>query len=461
MAHARRLRPRGGVIGIFGVPTVHEDDALRAVRAASEARDALLELRHELERDSEIAIALRSGVNTGDVVADTAAARTLVAGDAVNVAARLQQAADPGEILLDEQTERLVRDAVRTERVDPAALEGNRPRVGVAAARTGSRSARLPATARDSARRTDGRARAAAALLRTGGGAAGRQALHDPRPCRHRQDEAREGARSVPSAKKRRCFRGTARPTARGSRSGRSARSSGRSATLRRRSTAKGTPTRSPTEFFGAVGLSGRETTNEETLWAARKLFEALARRRPLVVLLEDAHWAEPAVLDLVEHIVEWSSDAPIVFVCLGRSGASGRRGPGWPVAERTWLRRPGAALRPGNRRVDRRASRRDRALRRNAFSDRCDGGGQSALHRADARDGRRAGCRRRRRGPHPADDPRAARGTARAAWPRRAVDPRAGRGDRQGVQPERAHGARPEGGVAGGGRRTREPRAA
>ena len=112
----------GGVIGIFGVPTVHEDDALRAVRAASEARDALLALRHELERDSEIAIALRSGVNTGDVVADTAAARTLVAGDAVNVAARLQQAADPGEILLDEQTERLVRDAVRTERVDPDAL---------------------------------------------------------------------------------------------------------------------------------------------------------------------------------------------------------------------------------------------------------------------------------------------------------------------------------------------------
>ncbi len=111
----------GGVIGIFGVPTVHEDDALRAVRAASEARDALLELRHELEHDGDIAIALRSGVNTGDVVAGTAA-RTLVAGDAVNVAARLQQAADPGEILLDEQTERLVRDAVRTERVDPDAL---------------------------------------------------------------------------------------------------------------------------------------------------------------------------------------------------------------------------------------------------------------------------------------------------------------------------------------------------
>src|SRR5215207_3368603 len=103
----------GGVIAIFGVPTIHEDDALRAVRAASEARDALLELRHELERDWDIAIALRSGVNTGEVVAGTAA-RTLVAGDAVNVAARLQQAADPGEILLDEQTERLVRDAVRT-----------------------------------------------------------------------------------------------------------------------------------------------------------------------------------------------------------------------------------------------------------------------------------------------------------------------------------------------------------
>src|SRR5918994_3484065 len=113
----------GGVIGIFGLPTVHEDDALRAVRAATEARDALLELKPELERDWNVTVALRSGVNTGEVVAGNTAAHAIVAGDAVNVAARLQQAADPGEILLDEQTERLVRDAVRTEQVDPAVLK--------------------------------------------------------------------------------------------------------------------------------------------------------------------------------------------------------------------------------------------------------------------------------------------------------------------------------------------------
>ena len=97
-------------------------------------------------------------------------------------------------------------------------------------------------------------------------------------------------------------------------------RSSSRSATCRRRSTARRDADAIAERILGAVGLSGQQTTNEETFWAARKLFEALARRRPLVVLLEDAHWAEPALLDLVEHIVEWSSDAPIVFVCLGRS---------------------------------------------------------------------------------------------------------------------------------------------
>ena len=87
--------------------------------------------------------------------------------------------------------------------------------------------------------------------------------------------------------------------------------------------------------ILGAVGLSGQQTTNEETFWAARKLIEALARRHPLVVLLEDAHWAEPALVDLVEHIVEWSSDAPIVFVCLGRSELVDER-PSWPAAGQT-----------------------------------------------------------------------------------------------------------------------------
>ena len=94
------------VMAVFGVPTVHEDDALRAVRAASELRDSLGSLNEELERDYGVSLQLRTGVNTGEVVVGEG--QTLATGDAVNVAARLEQAAEPGEILLGAETRRLV-----------------------------------------------------------------------------------------------------------------------------------------------------------------------------------------------------------------------------------------------------------------------------------------------------------------------------------------------------------------
>src|SRR5262245_54513437 len=98
------------VMAVFGIPQVHEDDALRAARAAAELRAAVREVQ------------LRIGVNTGEVVAGSG--ETLVTGDAVNVAARLEQAAEPGTILLGEQTYRLVRDAVNTEPVEPIIAKG-------------------------------------------------------------------------------------------------------------------------------------------------------------------------------------------------------------------------------------------------------------------------------------------------------------------------------------------------
>jgi class 3 adenylate cyclase len=103
------------VMAVFGIPQVHEDDALRAVRAAAEMSEALAELNEELERDHGVTIATRTGVNTGEVVAGTGG-QTIATGDAVNVAARLEQAAKPGEILIGEDTLRLVRDAVDPSR---------------------------------------------------------------------------------------------------------------------------------------------------------------------------------------------------------------------------------------------------------------------------------------------------------------------------------------------------------
>src|SRR6478735_5130796 len=78
------------VMAVFGVPFVHEDDALRAVRAADEMLAALATLNKELERDHALSLTVRIGVNTGEVVAGETE-QTLVTGDAVNVAARLEQ----------------------------------------------------------------------------------------------------------------------------------------------------------------------------------------------------------------------------------------------------------------------------------------------------------------------------------------------------------------------------------
>src|SRR5436309_4890577 len=106
------------VMAVFGVPNVHEDDALRAVRAAGEMREALAALNKELERDHGVSLAARIGVNTGEVVAGSED-QTLVTGDAVNVAARLEQAAAPGTVLIGAETMRLVRDAVLADPIEP------------------------------------------------------------------------------------------------------------------------------------------------------------------------------------------------------------------------------------------------------------------------------------------------------------------------------------------------------
>jgi class 3 adenylate cyclase len=100
------------VMAVFGVPLTHEDDALRACRAAVEMRDAL----------PELGIRGRIGVNTGEVVTGTS--ERLATGDAVNVAARFEQAAEPGEVLIGEATHALVRGAVLVEAVESLTLKG-------------------------------------------------------------------------------------------------------------------------------------------------------------------------------------------------------------------------------------------------------------------------------------------------------------------------------------------------
>src|SRR5262249_29680295 len=110
------------VMAVFGVPVVHEDDAVRAVRAADELGATIAELNPELERDYGVRLRPPVGVNTGEVVTGTE--ERLATGDAVNVAARLQGAAAPGEILIGAETLALARDAVAVEALDPVELKG-------------------------------------------------------------------------------------------------------------------------------------------------------------------------------------------------------------------------------------------------------------------------------------------------------------------------------------------------
>ena len=171
------------LVAVFGLPVLHEDDALRAVRAAVEARSALAVVNDELIRDYELGLDTRTGVNTGEVVGgDSPTGSTLATGDMVNVAARLEQRAQPGEIVIGEATYRLVRDAITVEELEPLELKGKsragvrvprrRPRAGCSGAR---------ATARVTDRRPLARAGRAARGVRRDAGVTDEQGRNRPR----------------------------------------------------------------------------------------------------------------------------------------------------------------------------------------------------------------------------------------------------------------------------------------
>src|SRR3954447_1233607 len=112
------------VMAIFGVPSVHEDDALRAVRAAKQIQRSVEELGEELVQAYGMQLAARVGVNAGEVVVADSPTGALATGMAVNLAARLEQAAAPGEVLLSEATWRLVRHSVDAEPLEPLVVKG-------------------------------------------------------------------------------------------------------------------------------------------------------------------------------------------------------------------------------------------------------------------------------------------------------------------------------------------------
>lgn len=321
------------IMAVFGIPTLHEDDALRAVRAAAEMRDALEHLNREFSAERGIRIAVRTGVNTGEVVAgDPAAGQTLVTGDTVNTAARLEQAAGAGEILLGEVTQRLVRDAVEVEAVPPVEAKGKA--VPVAAVRllsvthgadAHSRRLDAPLVGRD--RELERLHNAFDAVVRErhselftllGTAGVGKSRLvaeftasvsTDATVLRGRCLPYGEGITYWPLGE---VVRGAAGINDTDTADEARAKLRGLLGGQRDADTLA-------SRVGSAIGLSTEPAPQEEIFWAVRKLLEHLASQRPLVVVWDDIHWAEPTFLELIGQIADLSRNAPLLLLCPAR----------------------------------------------------------------------------------------------------------------------------------------------
>jgi class 3 adenylate cyclase/tetratricopeptide (TPR) repeat protein len=331
------------VMAVFGIPVLHEDDALRAARAARDMREALHELNQELERDRGVSIEVRTGINTGEVVAgDPSRGQALVTGDAVNTAARLEQAAASGEILIGDATHRLVRDGVNAEPVSPLALKGKADPVPA------FRLLDVSPDATAVARRLDspmvGREREWALLSLAFDRAVGDRTCHlitvlgaaGVGKSRLVEEFVHSVASRVDVLRGRCLSYGegiTFWPVIETVRAAASIGDGDEPATARQKLRALVGTAESADLIAERVaqvmGLVADSAVAEETFWAIRRLFETLAERRPLVLVFDDIHWAEPTFLDLVEHVADWSRDAPMTVMCTSRQELLDHR-PGW-----------------------------------------------------------------------------------------------------------------------------------
>ncbi len=316
------------VVAVFGIPRLREDDALRAVRAAADIREALEELDANPDR-----VRARTGVHTGEViVGDAVGGGKLATGDAMNVAARLEQRAGADEILISAATHRLVHDAVQVEEAERLQLKGRDERVQVyrllkvdPSALGFARRLTAPMVGRDRElsllraafdRAVSDRACQLFTVLGTGG-------VGKSRLLGAFVDELGEGATVL----RGRCLPygdgitfwpiiEAIRPAAALSGSEDPATSLAKIAAL---IPGDDQAERIARQVAQIMGLEGGEAVREETFWAIRRLLEGMARTRPVALVIDDMQWAEPTMLELVEHIADWAVDAPILVACMAR----------------------------------------------------------------------------------------------------------------------------------------------
>jgi class 3 adenylate cyclase/ATP/maltotriose-dependent transcriptional regulator MalT len=315
------------VLAAFGVPQAHEDDAERAIRAALAMLTSV----------GELGLEARVGVESGEVVVDESDS-TFATGEAVTLAARLQQAAGAGEVLIGPHAYRLTSDRVQTEDVGPLDVKGFGERIWTWRA-TGVRDDVVP---RSLAAPLVGRETELELLQNTYERAVRNRRAHlftiygDPGVGKSRLArefvEGLEGAtvlvgRSLPYGESV-----TYWPLAEMVKS------------------AAGITDDDPLDvaveklresceneaIADLLGLASGvleavkgERSQQEIAWAAREWVERMAQDQPLVLAFEDIHWAEDALLDLIEHLAEWVRDAPLLILVLARAELLDVR-PGW-----------------------------------------------------------------------------------------------------------------------------------
>jgi tetratricopeptide (TPR) repeat protein len=343
---------------VFGAPVAHEDDAERAVRAGLRIVEAIKELNAE---QPGLDLEVRVGIATGEVVVSLAArpeiGQHFVAGDVVNVAARLQHAAPPGGVVVGGLTQRLTRDTVGYEGLSPVAVRGKTEPLELWKA-VGVRAGAGAEISWPSATPFVGRQAELVALQ-----SALRRATWEPGV----QLVTITGEPGVGKSRLVREFHAwiTEQPDLVGWRQGRCLpygegvsfwalggmvkaqagilESDDEAQAREKLATAIDAVAAVDEDrawlrsrlgplvgLTGPAGVSGQPRIQQETFTAWRRFLEAVARDRPLVVVVvEDVHWADAALLEFIEHLVTWSEGAAILLVVTARPEVYDRS-PAW-----------------------------------------------------------------------------------------------------------------------------------